>query len=289
MEYLPDYFIGISIFLFGLLIGSFLNVVIYRLPRRESIVFPGSHCPNCEAEVKPYDNIPVLSYIILRGRCRNCGAGISPIYPAVELLVAFLYLALFFKVRGQFLPDEKSFWPMLLADIVFVSLIVPLVFIDLRHKLLLNAITYPGFFILLALRAIAPDPIIIDQTARMLGLSAWPAWAVSLVGSALGALTGGGSLWFVRWAYFRLRRVEGMGLGDVKMMLMVGVFLGWQLTLLTIFLASLLGSLVGILLIAGKGGNMKLELPFGVFLGPAAIIALFIGQGLIKWYIGMYT
>ncbi|MCI0485308.1 MAG: prepilin peptidase [Blastocatellia bacterium] len=280
MEYLPDSFLAIAIFVFGLLIGSFLNVVIYRLPRRESIIFPGSHCPSCNVAVKAYDNIPVLSYAILRGRCRNCRAPISPVYPAVELLVACLYLLLF-------LSDGRS--RIFVADLVFVSLIVPLVFIDLRHKLLPNAITYPGFLLMIVLRALAPDTVIVNWTSRLFGLSDWPDWGVALVGSALGALAGGGSLWLVRALYLWLRKVEGMGLGDVKMMIMVGAFLGWQQTLLTIFIASLIGSVVGVLLIKLKGGTMKMEIPFGVFLGPAAIIVLFVGHELITWYVEMYT
>src|SRR5712692_1137951 len=286
MENLSPYFVGAVVFIFCLLFGSFLNVVIYRLPLGESIVFPGSHCPACNAEIKWYDNIPVISYVLLlRGRCRSCGAGISPIYPAVEVLVAWLYLYVFIVHRDQI---SAGSWLPFVADIVFVSLIVPLVFIDLRHKLLPNAITYPGFALLLMLRAIVPDPWMLSHTPKLFGLDGAPVWALSMFGSVLGAAVGGGSLWLVREAYYRLRHVEGMGLGDVKMMLMVGAFLGWQLTLLTIFLGSLLGSLVGILLILVRSGSMKMQIPFGVFLGPAAIVALFVGQQLIVWYVGMY-
>lgn len=284
MEYIPPYFFGIAIFIFGLLIGSFLNVVIYRQPLGESIVFPGSHCPACDAVIKWYDNIPVISYAVLRGRCRSCATRISPTYPAVELLVACLYVVLFIIHRDQVITGT---WLPLAADIVFVSLIVPLVFIDLRYKLLPNAITYPGLAVLLMLRALAPDPWILSHTPEILGPGV-PIWARSMFGSLLGALVGGGSLWLVREVYYRLRHVEGMGLGDVKMMFMVGAFLGWQLTLVTIFMGSLLGSIIGILLIALRGGSMKTQIPFGVFLGPAAIIALLTGQPLIAWYVGMY-
>lgn len=282
-DFLP-YFIASVCFVFGLLIGSFLNVVIYRLPLDESIVFPGSHCPSCNSEIHWYDNIPVFSYVILlRGRCRNCQTRISPIYPAVELLVACLYLAVFLVHRESIVAGS---WLPLIADIVFVSLIVPLVFIDLHHKLLPNAITYPGLIILLVLRALAPDPWILAHTPNLFGLGSKP-WTLSLIGSVIGAIVGGGSLWLVREAYFRLRHVEGMGLGDVKMMFMVGAFLGWQLTLLTVFVGSLLGSVVGVMLIA-RGGTMKMQIPFGVFLGPAAIISLFVGKQFITWYVGMY-
>jgi leader peptidase (prepilin peptidase) / N-methyltransferase len=276
MEYVPPFMIGASLFIFGLLIGSFLNVVIYRLPRRESIVLPASHCPACNAPVKPYDNIPVLSYAVLGGRCRNCKVAISPIYPAVELLVGVLYLVLFLK-------DGLTI--RLLTDIIFLSLIVPLVFIDLRHKLLPNAITYPGFLVMVFARLLAPDAWIMSQTPGFLGLAGAPVWARSLVASLIGAAVGGGSLWLVRELYYRVRGVEGMGLGDVKMMLMVGAYLGWPLSLLTIFIGSLLGSIIGMLAIAFRGGNMKMEIPFGVFLGPSAIICLFAGQSLITWYL----
>jgi len=293
MESISAYIIGAFVFIFGLIIGSFLNVVIYRVPKRESIVFPGSRCPACNAMIKPYDNIPVFSYVMLGGKCRNCGASISPIYPAVELLVAVLYALVFINVGTRFdvfklAYDEMpaQFWLTLIGDILFVSFIIPLVFIDYRYKLLPNAITYPGFFVLLIMRLLAPDPWLLAHTPRF-GLPAEPQWPVALIGAVLGAVIGGGSLWLVREAYYRLRHVEGMGAGDIKMMMMVGAYLGWHLALLTIFMGSLLGSIVGIMLIARHRGSMKTELPFGVFLGPAAIIALFAGQSLITWYLGM--
>ncbi len=278
---LDPYFVGVVIFLFGLIIGSFLNVVIYRLPRRESVVFPSSHCPSCNTEIKAYDNIPVVSYALLGGKCRNCRTGISPLYPAVELLVAILYLLAY--VKNEFVLDLPLF-----ADLVFLSLLVPLIFINLQHKILPNKITYPGFVIMFTLRALSPDVEITGSTRKMFHLIGWSDHAVAILGAVLGAAVGAGSLWLVRWLYFRVRGVEGMGMGDIKMMLMVGAFLGWQLTMLTIFIGSLLGAVIGIILIKLRGGNMKMEIPFGVFLGPAAIIALFVGQPLIAWYITFY-
>ena len=294
MEFNP-YFVGVSVFLLGLIIGSFLNVVIYRMPRRESVVFPSSHCPSCDASIKAYDNIPVVSYAVLGGKCRACRVGISPLYPAVELLVAFLYLLA--AIKNEFELDLP-----LLGDIVFLSFLVPLIFIDLQHKLLLNKLTYPGFAIMLTLRILSPDSWIIGlgdhsspgSTRKMfqafgwLSLVGWSDYAVAAVGALIGALVGAGILWLVREFYYRLRHVEGMGLGDIKLMLMVGAYLGWQLSLLTIFLGSLLGAVIGILLIRFKGGNLKMEIPFGVFLGPAAIISLFVGKPLIAWYVTFY-
>src|SRR5215212_4165567 len=187
MESISAYIIGAFVFIFGLIIGSFLNVVIYRVPKRESIVFPGSRCPACNAMIKPYDNIPVFSYVMLGGKCRNCGASISPIYPAVELLVAVLYALVFINVGTRFdvfklAYDEMpaQFWLTLIGDILFVSFIIPLVFIDYRYKLLPNAITYPGFFVLLIMRLLAPDPWLLAHTPRF-GLPAEPQWPVALI------------------------------------------------------------------------------------------------------------
>ena len=284
MQDIPPAFIGSAIFLFGLLFGSFVNVLIYRIPRRESVVLPASRCTSCNTEIKPYDNIPVISYLILRGKCRGCGVRISPVYPLVELLVAVLYLLLYLKeLRTS--PDPLSL--KLLANCVFVTFIVPLVFIDLKWKLLPDLLTKPGCVVMLILRLLAPDAVINQSTRGMFGLATWPEWSVTLVGALFGALVGGGSIWLFRELYYRLRRVEGMGMGDIKMMLMVGAFLGWQLALLTIFAGSMMGSLVGLLVVWRMGGTMKkTELPFGVFLGPAAIFALFGGQELIRWYLG---
>jgi leader peptidase (prepilin peptidase)/N-methyltransferase len=278
MEHLPAALTAVFVFIFGLIIGSFLNVVIHRLPLGESIVFPGSHCPKCNTPIRPFDNIPVLSYALLGGKCRSCGVRISAIYPAVELLVGLLYLACFFM-------DGWTF--KLAADIVFVSFIVPIVFIDYNHKLILNVMTFPGVAVLLALRVLAPDPWILAHTPRWFGLAGAPDRIIALVAALFGGLVGAGSLWLVRELYYRVRHVEGMGLGDVKMMLMVGVFLGWQLTLLTIFLGSLLGSVVGLTLIKRGRGSMKSEIPFGVVLGPAGIIALFFGRQIWDAYMGM--
>ena len=274
----------------GAIIGSFLNVVIHRVPRAESIVFPNSRCPACAAAIGPLDNIPVISYLFLRGRCRQCQARISMRYPAVELLTALLYTAVF--LCHVYLRGEVTV--LLPFDLVFVTALVALVFIDAEHMLLPNVITYPGVGFALAARLIIPylaGPQVFDDLSGLMNgpLAGWPMWAASLSSAALGALAGGGSLWLMGWLWERLRGVEAMGLGDVKMMFMVGAYLGWRLTIVTIFLAVLSGSIVGILLMLRRGErNLQLLLPFGIFLGTGAIIALLMGARIVSWYVGQF-
>ncbi|HVS22049.1 MAG TPA: prepilin peptidase, partial [Pyrinomonadaceae bacterium] len=252
----------------GAMIGSFLNVVIHRLPREQSIVFPNSTCPKCRAQIKPYDNIPILSYLILRGRCRACGAPISARYPAVEALTALLFAAVTWH-------DSLSF--ALVFDLAFAASIVALVFIDAEHMILPNAITYPGILFALITRVAVPylaGASHFDDLPRLLTNfpAGYPIWIVSLAGAGLGALAGGGSLWLMGFIWEKLRGVEAMGFGDVKMMLMVGAFLGWRLTILTILIAVFTGSLVGIALMLRWGGrNLQMMLPFGIFLGIGSI------------------
>lgn len=269
----------------GAIIGSFLNVVIHRLPREESIVFPNSRCPSCTNPIKAYDNIPIVSWLVLRGRCRACKATISARYPAVELLTALLFGAVFVR-------DGLSF--ALPFDLIFISILVALVFIDAEHMLLPNAITYPGMVFAIVARLALPflmgAPYFDDLGPLLFGqFPTWPIWAVSLVGAVIGALAGGGTLWLVGWAWQRLRGVEAMGLGDVKMMLMVGAFLGWRLTVLTIFLGVTLGSVTGILvMVKRRERNLQMLLPFGIFLGIGAIISLLVGKYLIAWYAAQF-
>ena len=269
----------------GAIIGSFLNVVIHRLPREESIVFPNSRCPACQASIRPWDNIPVISYLILRGRCRACQASISPRYPAVEALTALLYGLVFLR---------DGVTAALPFDLVFVTAMIALVFIDSEHMILPDAITYPGMVFALGARLAVPylmgQPYFDDLEPLLGGLLAgWPMWAASLVGALLGALAGGGSLWLMGWTWERLRGIEAMGLGDVKMMLMVGAYLGWRLTVLTIFLAVLSGSLTGLtLMVWRRERNMQMLLPFGIFLGIGSIIALLVGARIVNWYAGQF-
>jgi len=282
---LPKPFIFIVTGFLGAIIGSFLNVVIHRLPREESIVFPNSRCPSCAAAIASYDNIPILSYLILRGRCRACKERISVRYPAVELLTALLFLAVAWR-------DGVS--PALPFDLIFVSTLAALIFIDAEHMLLPNAITYPGMVFALIARVAIPYlaamPHFDDLEPLMRGmLHGMPIWAASLMGAVIGGLIGGGSLWLMGWTWEKLRGIEAMGMGDVKMMFMVGAYLGWRLTILTIFLGVLSGSLIGIALMLRQGRrNMQMLLPFGVFLGIGAIAALLIGSQIVEWYAGQF-
>jgi leader peptidase (prepilin peptidase)/N-methyltransferase len=244
----------------GLILGSFVNVLIYRLPIGRSVVFPRSRCPACGVAIAPYDNIPLLSYLLLlRGRCRYCGAGISPRYPLVEALIGTASLVAYLR-HGPSLEYA--------VELAFVSAMVALVVIDYRHRIL-------------------PDAITVSGTAAGL-LLAGPREALSFWDSLAGALAGGGLLFLVAEVYFRLRKLEGLGMGDVKMMAMVGSFLGWKAVLLTIFLGSLGGSVVGVLLMAFQGRTLKTTLPFGTFLGVAAAVAIFAGEPLLHWYTSLF-
>jgi len=270
--------------IFGAIIGSFLNVVIHRVPREQSIVFPNSACPRCQAAIKPYDNIPVISYLILRGRCRNCGVHISARYPAVEALTAILFAAVTWHVGLSF---------ALAFDLAFVASMIALIFIDAEHMILPNVITYPGVLFALLTRIIVPylvGPAHFDDLPQLLSLMpSLPVWLVSLIGAAMGALAGGGSLWLMGFLWEKLRGVEAMGFGDVKMMLMVGAFLGWRLTILTILLGAFSGSVAGILMMYRRGNrNMQMMLPFGIFLGIGSIVSLLFGSRIINWYASMF-
>lgn len=275
---LPLGFFVVVVGLFGALIGSFLNVVIHRVPRDESIAFPSSHCPSCDAAIRPYDNIPVVSWAVLRGRCRSCKTPISARYPAVELLTAVLF-ALTCLHTGVTLS--------LPFDLAFVAAILALIFIDAEHMILPNVITYPGFAVALVVRLFAHN---LYGVAGLCAAHACPpAWTLSFANAVLGAAAGGGFLWFVGWLWKRLRGVEAMGLGDVKMMFMVGAYLGWPLTLLTIFVGVLTGSVAGVaVMMRSEERDMQAMLPFGIFLGAGALVSLFFGTSIIDWYVAKF-
>jgi leader peptidase (prepilin peptidase)/N-methyltransferase len=268
----------------GAMIGSFLNVIIHRLPREQSIVFPNSTCPKCRARIKAYDNIPVLSFLILRGQCRACGAPISPRYPAVEALTALLFAAVTWH-------DGVSL--VLAFDLALTASIVALLFIDAEHMILPNAITYPGILFALITRVVVSyvaGPSHFDDLPNLITHfpPTWPVPLVSLIGAAIGALAGGGSLWLMGFLWEKLRGVEAMGFGDVKMMLMVGAYLGWRLTILTILIGAFTGSLAGIAVMMRRGRNLQMMLPFGIFLGIGSIVSLLAGSRIIEWYAAQF-
>ena len=247
------------VFIFGLLIGSFLNVCIYRLPRDESLVFPASHCPACGAAIPPWLNIPVVSYLLLRGRCRSCAVSISAVYPLVELLTALLGLALYLRF-GLTL----SFF--ILA--VLCAALVTVAFIDLEHRIIPDEISLSGIVIGFACSFFIPR----------LG------WLNSL----LGILTGGGSLFLVAWGYERFTGKEGMGGGDIKLLAMLGAFFGWKAIPFIIFVSSLTGSVIGVTVMLIKKRDGKLAIPFGPFLVLGALIHIFFGPQLVTWYFNLF-
>jgi leader peptidase (prepilin peptidase)/N-methyltransferase len=271
---LPGPLVAGAVFLLGLLIGSFLNVCIVRIPAGKSIVLPASACPNCGAAIKPYDNIPVVSYLLLRGKCRGCRTKISLMYPLVELLNGALYLICYLAF-GMTLETLK--WA------IFASLLLVLVFTDLRERILPDVINFTGFAIALVLSLFLPPA---DGAAQWLATRYFafppPMPVISLADAIFGAAFGSGILWIISEGYFRLRNREGMGLGDVKMMLMAGAFLGLKRTVLTILLGSVLGSVIGVAFIAIRRKGTDYELPFGTFLGAGALIVVFYGTPFVN-------
>jgi leader peptidase (prepilin peptidase)/N-methyltransferase len=240
---------------FGAIVGSFLNVIIYRLPLGKSIVWPSSACPHCGRELLWYENIPVVSFLALRARCRTCGSPISVRYALVEALTAAMFAAAWWYYGPGVL---------LASRLVFGCILIALFAIDLEHHLLPNALTLPGIVVGFAF-----------------SLFAEPGWQASLIG----ILAGGGALFGIAEAYYRVRHEEGLGMGDVKMLAMVGAFLGWKLALVTLMMASLAGSVVGMLLIVSRRGTMKYALPFGTFLAVGAALAAAVGADLLAWYL----
>jgi leader peptidase (prepilin peptidase)/N-methyltransferase len=276
---LPPAFFVAAVAAVGALIGSFLNVVIHRIPRDESIAFPASHCPTCGTAIKPYDNIPVIGWALLRGRCRSCRAPISARYPAVEILTAVLFALTLALHSGVTLS--------LPFDLAFVTAIIALVFIDAEHMILPNVITYPGIALALVARVVVPNLYGVASFGGAHGQT--PAWLLSLGGAVIGAVVGGGFLWLVGWLWERFRGVEAMGLGDVKMMFMVGAYLGWPLTLLAIFVGVLTGSVAGVAAMLKRGErDMQMLLPFGIFLGLGSLVSLLFGAQIIDWYVGKF-
>ena len=257
METMTVVFIAI----FGLVFGSFLNVVIYRLPREMSLIRPRSSCPGCGARIKSYDNVPVMSYLILGGKCRACGRKISAVYPAVEALTALGFVLVYFN-SGRELGLE------FFSGCVFTAALIALGFIDYHHQILPDAITLPGLVLALVYSFFRDD--------------------LTFRGALLGAVVGAGFLLVVYGAYFLIRKKEGLGLGDVTMLLMVGAYLGLTRTLLTLILASFAGALVGVFFILRRGKDFQFALPFGTFLAPATFVSMLWGEGIVRAYLSLY-
>jgi len=243
----------------GAVIGSFLNVCIFRLPHGLSVIWPSSACPACHRPLCWFENIPIASYIVLGGRCRTCRQPISVRYPIVELTTAAMFAAGWW----YFGPGV-----LLASRLLLGCALIVLFAIDLEHQLLPNSITIPGVAVGFAFSFFTD-----------------PGWWSSL----LGILVGGGTLYLIAEVYYRLRHEEGLGMGDVKMLAMIGAFLGWKLTILTLAMASVTGSLIGVAIIVTERGGMKYALPFGTFLALGAVIAASVGPSLIDWYLGFWT
>ena len=242
--------------IFGAMIGSFLNVCIFRLPREESIVTPGSYCPHCHKPIAFYDNIPLISYLLLRGKCRRCHGPVSLQYPLVEGITALLSLVLFVKY-GPSLSYLFYF--------SFIAALIAITVIDLHHQIIPDVISLPGIGVGLLASLVLPHIPFID--------------------SLIGIVAGGGSLFVVAALYQWLFKREGMGGGDVKLLAMIGAFLGWKAVILTILVSSLIGSITGIAVMIGKGRNFKYAIPFGPFLSLGAVVSLLYGGKLIDWYL----
>jgi leader peptidase (prepilin peptidase)/N-methyltransferase len=249
-----------GVFIIGIVIGSFLNVCIHRIPLKESVIWWSSHCPHCATPIKLYDNIPLLGYLLLRARCRSCQAPISPRYPMVEVINGIGYVLIVWRFGWGF--------PSVVYAALFSALLV-ITWIDLAHQIIPDRITLPGICLgLLCASTVLP---------------------VGLIDSFLGVVIGGGVLWGVAWISPYLFGKEGMGGGDIKLLAMIGAFLGWKPTLLTILMGAIAGSIVGIGLILFKAIRRDQYVPFGPFLACGAIISMFYHHEILRWYISLLT
>lgn len=254
----PEIFPLVVAGLFGLITGSFLNVVIYRLPRGKSVVWPASACGGCGRELRWFENIPIVSWVVLGAKCARCKAPISVQYPLVEATTALLFVLVTWLTPAG---------PLLAARLIFVCGLVVLFGIDLEHQILPNSITLPGVVAGLIFSLAGPP---------------------GLRDAVIGVLLGGGVLYAIAAGYYLWRREEGLGMGDVKMLAMIGAFLGWQAVLLTLVLASLSGAVIGVAMMALQRGTMKYALPFGTFLALGALVAMLAGEPIVDWYLGFY-
>jgi leader peptidase (prepilin peptidase)/N-methyltransferase len=262
---LPQWLLYLIAGLIGAILGSFANVCIFRMPRRESIIWPRSHCPHCDHVLSPWENVPLISFVLLRGRCRKCKGRISFQYPLVETAAIALSLLAWWH-----------FGEPIGYLVYFCLLIVPLLIasiIDLKHYIIPDSITIPGIIVGFGVHVILGG----DYSYRMAALD-----------SLLGILVGGGALYLVAIAYEKLKKQEGLGGGDVKLIAMLGAFFGWRASILILLISSLLGSFVGLLLIIILRKGLKYAIPFGPFLAVAGLIYLFAGEWIINWYLGLF-
>ena len=257
--------VTLVIFILGAIVGSFLNVCILRIPKGESVIHPPSHCPHCKASIAFYDNIPLFSYLLLRGRCRACRERISPRYFAVELLTASLTVALFYKF---------GLGPAFFSSFIFVAALIVISFIDLDVMIIPDVISLPG--IVLGLVFSLAGPYVMDDPFEIIP---------SPLSSLIGLLAGGGFLLAVGWIYEVFTKVEGMGGGDIKLFAMIGAFLGWQSLLATLLFASLGGAAIGLTVMLVKGVGRRYPIPFGPFLCLGALLYLFFGKELAAFYL----
>ncbi len=259
VESLPFSFVASFTFLFGAVIGSFLNVCIYRLPDHESVVFPASHCRACSRVLSWYENVPLLSYLLQRGKCRTCGAQFSSRYFWVELLTAILAIALVM---------HSGLTTVSIGYFLFVAALVTITFIDLDHQIIPDVISLPGVVV----------GLLFSFLVSHLGF-----W-----NSFIGVIIGGGVLLAVALGYKAITGREGMGGGDIKLLAMIGAFLGWQSVPFTLFVASCFGSIIGIVVMIRRHADSQLPLPFGPFLALGAVSYLFFGERVINWYLGLF-
>ena len=259
-------------FFFGSAIGSFLNVCIYRLPREESIVFPPSNCTSCNNPIRFYDNIPMISYLFLRGKCRSCRERISPVYLIVEVLSGLICALLVWRF---------GFSLTTLFYFVFLSALVVITFIDLEHMIIPNVITFPGIVVGIIYAGLKTDwntahllfgssRLNLESIIRILN-------GVPIIDSIFGIILGGGVLFLIGFLYEVIRKREGMGMGDVKLLAMIGAFLGWKGVIFVVFISSLIGTVVGISIILYKRGDLKYAIPYGPFLSLAAALYCYTG------------
>lgn len=252
------YQIVVVLFLFGLCIGSFMNVCIYRLPASKSVVRPRSMCPGCGNMIKFYDNIPVFSYLWLKAKCRYCGMHIPVRYPLVEIMSGFFAVCVF--LRFSLTLEAVVYY-------VFISSLLVITFIDIDHQIIPDIITLPGILIFF--------------------VGSFALSGMTYVDALLGLLAGGGSLFAVAWMYSLITGKEGMGGGDIKLLAMMGPLIGWKGVVFTIFVSSAVGTLVGIVVMLYTNKGMKLAVPFGPFLAIGAITYVFFGQEIIYWYFNL--